>query len=212
MGEWFSKRNLELIRKCYRFYSENSEIAKQAVSQLFLIPWGHNIAIMKKELTNIQAKPRRVRFPTHQKKSGEKMRKKIATIALISATFIGCTHSPKIVFPDKGYQDIEWSKSEKERDIAIRHLSKNEYSSSHLIRLKGQEPPHYHDNHNLMVSMISGESILHFKDHEVVLYEGDVITIPKGVYHWAENIDSEASVVFATFSPAFRGVDRRLAK
>ena len=46
----FSKRNLELIRQWYLFYSQ---IAKQAVSQLPLaqitqIPWGHNIAIISK--------------------------------------------------------------------------------------------------------------------------------------------------------------------
>jgi len=65
----FSKRNLELIRQWYLFYSENrlisqqpvGPIAKQAVSQLpsgtikrqpvgqiALIPWGHNIAIISK--------------------------------------------------------------------------------------------------------------------------------------------------------------------
>lgn len=46
----FSKRNLELIRQWYLFYSQ---IAKQVVSQLPLaqitqIPWGHNIAIIAK--------------------------------------------------------------------------------------------------------------------------------------------------------------------
>ncbi len=34
----FSKRNLELIRKWYLYYSEKNEITKQAVSQLLLIP------------------------------------------------------------------------------------------------------------------------------------------------------------------------------
>ncbi|WP_323813164.1 PDDEXK nuclease domain-containing protein [Cellvibrio sp. NN19] len=43
----FSKRNLELIRRWVRFWSDTS-IAKQAVSQLPQIPWGHNIAIMQK--------------------------------------------------------------------------------------------------------------------------------------------------------------------
>lgn len=57
----FSKRNLELIRQWYLFYSSDShtgspaivqqavaQIAKQAVSQLTQIPWGHNIAIIAK--------------------------------------------------------------------------------------------------------------------------------------------------------------------
>jgi len=37
----FSKRNLELVRKWYLFW-------KQAVSQIRMIPWGHNIAIIQK--------------------------------------------------------------------------------------------------------------------------------------------------------------------
>ncbi len=140
------------------------------------------------------------------------MKTKTVTILLTLAIFTGCSHSPKVVFPNKGYQDVEWSKKEKEENIAIRHLSRNEYSSSHLIRIQGEELPHYHDGHNLTVYILSGKSIVHFKDHEVTLYEGDVITIPKGIYHWAENIDGEASVVFATFSPAFKGKDKRLAE
>jgi predicted nuclease of restriction endonuclease-like (RecB) superfamily len=41
----FSKRNLELIRQWYVFYGQKNLIAKQAVSQLVRIPWGHNIVI-----------------------------------------------------------------------------------------------------------------------------------------------------------------------
>ena len=44
----FSKRNLELIRQWYLFYNQEITIAKQAVSQLIRIPWGHNIAIIAK--------------------------------------------------------------------------------------------------------------------------------------------------------------------
>jgi len=52
----FSKRNLELIRRWHLFYSTESPIAKQVVSQLeetvldliTRIPWGHNIAIVSK--------------------------------------------------------------------------------------------------------------------------------------------------------------------
>lgn len=44
----FSKRNLELIRQWYLFYGQKNLIAKQAVSQLVRIPWGHNIVITSK--------------------------------------------------------------------------------------------------------------------------------------------------------------------
>ena len=140
------------------------------------------------------------------------MKRNSTIILIVSLFFIGCSHSPQVVFPNRGYQDIKWTKIEKEKNIAVRNLFANEYSSAHLIRLKGKERPHYHDRHNLTVMVISGKSILHFQDHEVILYKGDSATIPKGTYHWAENLDSEASVVFATFSPAYRGKDKRLAR
>lgn len=52
----FSRRNLELIRQWYLFWAVRGatnrkpvdQIAKQPVSQLLAIPWGHNLAIMAK--------------------------------------------------------------------------------------------------------------------------------------------------------------------
>lgn len=50
----FSKRNLELVRNWVRFWSEQS-IAKQPVSQLAQIPWGHNLVIVSKCQTTAEA-------------------------------------------------------------------------------------------------------------------------------------------------------------
>ncbi len=52
----FSKRNLELIRQWYLFWSEYNaiaqtypgQIAKQPIAQITQIPWGHNLAIIAK--------------------------------------------------------------------------------------------------------------------------------------------------------------------
>ncbi|SFV58711.1 Uncharacterized protein aq_1978 [hydrothermal vent metagenome] len=141
------------------------------------------------------------------------LNKKIAIVTLISTLFfVGCSDHSKVVFPNKGYQNVKWSKEEMAKEIAIKHISKNEYSSTDIIRLKGSEPPHFHDYHNLAVTMLSGESVIHFKDHETILEKGDVLFIPKGVYHWAENIDSDGSVVFAIFSPAYNGKDMRISR
>ena len=43
----FSKRNLEIIRKWVTFW-DKKEITKQVVSQIYQIPWGHNIVIIQK--------------------------------------------------------------------------------------------------------------------------------------------------------------------
>jgi len=136
---------------------------------------------------------------------------KIIPIISIALLLIGCDERPKVVLPNIQYKNIEWSSSEKSKNIALKHLSRNEQSSTHLIRIKGSEKPHYHDTHNLTVTILEGDSIIHFKDQNISLHQGDVVYIPKGTYHWAENIDSEASVVFAVFSPAYKGKDNRLA-
>ncbi len=44
----FSKRNLEQVRRWYRFWSEGDAIAKQPAAQLVQIPWWHNVVIVGK--------------------------------------------------------------------------------------------------------------------------------------------------------------------
>jgi predicted nuclease of restriction endonuclease-like (RecB) superfamily len=51
----FSRRNLELVRQWYVFWSSFEPIAKQLVSQLCSIPWGHNLAIISKAKTPDEA-------------------------------------------------------------------------------------------------------------------------------------------------------------
>lgn len=51
----FSKRNLEQIRRWYRFWSEGGEIAKQAATQFLQIPWWHNVVIVSKSETQEEA-------------------------------------------------------------------------------------------------------------------------------------------------------------
>jgi len=107
---------------------------------------------------------------------------------------------------------VEWSEEERAKDIAVRPLQRTEHVSTHLIRLRGSEFPHYHDRHDLIVMVRSGTSVLHFADRDLKLGSGDVAFVPKGALHWAENTDPEASVVLAVFAPPFDGKDRRRAE
>ncbi len=131
----------------------------------------------------------------------------------IALLLVACqpTKQARLVYPQGIYPQPEWTATELEQNIAIHHLSRNTHSSTHIIRLKNKESPHYHDFHDLNLSVLSGTSIIHFKDHQVELEAGDVIYIPKASYHWAENTSPNASVVFAIFSPAFDGKDKREA-
>ncbi len=51
----FSKRNLEQIRRWHRFWSSEPAIAKQAATQLFAIPWWHNVLIASKCTSHAEA-------------------------------------------------------------------------------------------------------------------------------------------------------------
>jgi len=41
----------------------------------------------------------------------------------------------KLIYPDKIHQEINWSKEDLQKEIAIRHLHRSETASTHLIRV-----------------------------------------------------------------------------
>jgi len=140
-------------------------------------------------------------------------------LLLVPTLFGACIHTPitppvtghpKVVLPTEIQRNISWTQGQKNLDIAIQHAYRDESVSTHYVRLQGQEPPHYHDRHSLSITVLSGESTIHFADHEVSLFPGDVVLVPKGTFHWAQNNSEEGSVVFVTFTPPFDGKDRRI--
>lgn len=132
----------------------------------------------------------------------------------MSAVFLaGCASQPvsQIVYP-KPIALKAWTTKQKQQPVALQHLQRSDSSSSHYILLNDAEPPHYHDNHDLSVTIIKGRSVIHFEDRAITVAVGDVVFIPKGTFHWAENIGDEGCEIHAVFSPAFEGKDKRLAK
>lgn len=105
---------------------------------------------------------------------------------------------------------MQWTADELSRDIAVKTLRTTPEASFHLIRLKGAEPPHVHDRHDLTVFILSGTSVVHFKDRAVSIEPGELIDIPRGVWHWAENLGQDPTHAYAVFTPPFDGKDRRL--
>ena len=135
-------------------------------------------------------------------------------LSVFAALFLVACQSDKpvkLVFPERIYQQVAWTDNELDQAIAIRLVYASPDTSAYLIRINGSETPHYHDRHDLKVSVLSGSGVIHFLDHDVALDPGDVVFIPKGTYHWAESTADAATVVFATFSPAFDGKDKRAA-
>lgn len=102
---------------------------------------------------------------------------------------------------------IAWSNLDREKIVKTIH--KTIEASHHLLRLQTSENPHIHDHHDLTAIMIQGMGRIHFADHSQEMKPGDMVYIPRGTYHWAENLDPEASEMYVIFTPAFDGKDRR---
>lgn len=115
----------------------------------------------------------------------------------------------RIITPAETVEGVTWSEAERAKPIAVRALGATAQQSVSLIRLAGAEHPHTHDEHDLIVVLLSGSGVLHIGDRVVSVKPGDVMEIPRKVVHWAENTDPEASVVYAIFSPPYDGRDNR---
>jgi len=98
---------------------------------------------------------------------------------------------------------------EEAKDVAVKTLRQTEAASYHVVRLRKAEVPHTHDHSELSVTVLSGEVRMHLADRVIPVRPGDVIDIPKGTPHWAENAGQEPAFAHAVFSPALRPDDRR---
>ncbi len=131
---------------------------------------------------------------------------------LIMPLLSGCTYNKdhRLITPDNVMTDITWTKQELSQNISVRNLFRTQYSSLHIVHIRGKEQPHYHDRHDLFVTQLTGTSRIHFKSNSIEVFPGDTVFIPSGTYHWAENLTQSASVIAAHFSPAFDGKDKRI--
>ncbi|MCB9799995.1 MAG: cupin domain-containing protein [Candidatus Omnitrophica bacterium] len=115
----------------------------------------------------------------------------------------------QIISPGNRIERVDWVEKEKTSDLSVRNLKKTDAASFQIVRLNKAERPHVHENHDLTVFVLSGEAIVHFGDEQVAAGAGDIVEIPRGVAHWAENRSKQGSEVYTLFTPAFDGKDTR---
>jgi mannose-6-phosphate isomerase-like protein (cupin superfamily) len=115
-----------------------------------------------------------------------------------------------IVSPQKTILGIQWNREEMDRDMALRTIRITPEASFHLVRIRTAEKPHVHDFHDGTVFVLSGKLRVRLADRTVTVGPGDVIEIPRGVLHWAENLDQSASEAYVIYTPPYDGEDRRL--
>lgn len=134
--------------------------------------------------------------------------KKIVSVLLISLTAAGCAskRGPEVITPN-GLLTGSWTPQERSLNISGKKSHGTAEASYHFIRIRGAENPHIHRNHDLHVVLLSGEAKVHFKDREFEMKPGDIVEIPRGTYHWAENLSKQGSEVYAIFTPPYDGKD-----
>ena len=126
---------------------------------------------------------------------------------------VACVPAEKgrVFSPHASLREIQWTEEENAREVVLRTLRVTKEASFHLVRVRTAEKPHVHDAHDGTVFVLAGRFLVHFGERSMVVGQGDVIEIPRGVPHWAENIHSESSEAYVIFTPPYDGKDWRPA-
>lgn len=136
--------------------------------------------------------------------------KKFSGLLILGILFLsaGCAskRTPQIFTPN-GNLAAYWTPEELEQNIAAKKDRETSAASYHFIRVRGAEKPHTHQEHDLTVILLSGKAKVHFRNREYFMEPGDIVEIPKGTYHWAENLFGAGSEVYAVFTPPYDGKD-----
>lgn len=117
----------------------------------------------------------------------------------------------RVIRPNAMIEPARWTTEERNKDVAVRSIRVTRNASYHLICLNTAEKPHVHDQHDLVVTVLSGSSRIHLNMKTIDLRPGDVIEIPRGTLHWVENTGGNTPAeAFAVFTPPYQGNDMRL--
>lgn len=123
---------------------------------------------------------------------------------LVAPSFFGCSFQGGRLISPQGIQNaLPWNAADKEKNLIIKEINRSAHASYHVIHLAGSETPHTHQTHDLTVMILRGSMCIHFGEKKYVLKPGDVLSIPKGTVHWAENTGRQAGEAYAIFVPAF---------
>ncbi len=86
-------------------------------------------------------------------------------------------------------------------------LGQTEALSYHVIQIRGGETPHTHAEHDVVVTLLSGQGTLHVEGHAMPLKAGDTAMVRRGQVHFFINTGDVPAAAFATFAPPYDGRD-----
>ena len=131
-------------------------------------------------------------------------------LAVLMTSCVGSRPGGVLISPIKGIWKPQWSEADLSRNIVVRKLRVTPETSHHIIRIINTEKPHVHKYHDLTVFIFKGRAIIHLNKKNFIAKAGDIIEIPRGTIHWAENLDRHGSQVYAIFNPPYDGKDHHL--
>ena len=93
-------------------------------------------------------------------------------------------------------------------ELRVVELARDASTSQHLVAIRGQEVPHRHDHHDLLVVMLRGHGRMRIGADEQPVGEGSSLYVPRGSVHAFHNESAEPAVAYAVYLPPFDGRDR----
>lgn len=118
-------------------------------------------------------------------------------------------------YNEAGLYSKDWQEVIKENPIGkdentkVTPLFKSNDSSHFIIQIRDREKPHIHETHDLTVIVKKGKGTLHFGKDELIMMQGDIAFIPKGILHYFVNTDGEPSIAYVIFNPFYDGKDMK---
>ncbi len=130
---------------------------------------------------------------------------------LAMSVAVGCApRTPHVVTPSDFADVDELCRRHPIADganVRADELGRSAAASVHVVQVRGAEAPHRHAAHDLAVTMLRGEGILHIAGGERRVRAGDVSFVPRGVPHWFVRTGADVAVTLAVFSPPLDAPD-----
>jgi mannose-6-phosphate isomerase-like protein (cupin superfamily) len=95
-----------------------------------------------------------------------------------------------------------------DENFRIAELGRDGSSSHHVVALRGREPVHRHDRHDLLVVTLEGHGSMLLGDEERAVGPRSIVYIPRGAVHAMRNLSDGVLYGYAVFTPPFDGKDR----
>ncbi len=114
----------------------------------------------------------------------------------------------RFINPDKSY-DLEKLIEENSKDVKeIKPivLGSTPLTTHILVLIRTQEQPHYHNDHDLTVTLLKGKGEIYLDGKRTAMKEGDTVFIPRKAVHFYTNT-GVVSALLAVFTPAYDGKD-----